>query len=162
MGSLLEVSWALFGVFAGGFVRRVKKCSFGLFLGAKSRGPLLQKHAIRTVHPSKIGDQLSIVYVLLHVSQRPPFWSPKACLGASNQTPTSMFFGTWYKVFILPRLGVPWRSNLDHFRHASWGYPAAEMCFFLVPGSVRVIFRSQVVSGPDYGRYLEPLWGVVS
>ena len=39
--------------------------------------------------------------------------------------------------------------------------PATEIRFFLVPGSHRVFFRSQVVSGPDFGAYLEALLAVL-
>ena len=145
-----------------GFAQHAKTCSLGMFFGLKSNCLLLQNHANRTVHPSKIEDKLSMVYVLLHVSQRPPFWSPEPCLGPSKQYPTSMFFGTWYKVFISARLGVSWGSNLDHFWHASWRYPGAQIQFFCGPGPYQVSFRSQVVSGPDFGRYLEPLLSVVS
>ena len=49
----------LFAVSEKLFVQYVKKCVFGPFLRAKSKGRLLQKHAIRTVHPPKIDDELS-------------------------------------------------------------------------------------------------------
>ena len=43
------------------FVQSVKKCALRLFLGAKSKGLLLQNHANRTVHPSKIEGVLPMV-----------------------------------------------------------------------------------------------------
>ena len=42
-------------------MRDVKKSSFRVFRGAESTGLLLQKHANRTVHPSKIEDVLPMV-----------------------------------------------------------------------------------------------------
>ena len=42
-------------------VRYLKKLSFGVFLGGKSIALLLQKHANRTVHPSKIEGVLPMV-----------------------------------------------------------------------------------------------------
>ena len=43
------------------FVRHVKKCCPGLFLGEKSPRLILQKHANRTVHLLKIKGALPIV-----------------------------------------------------------------------------------------------------
>ena len=79
LGSLLEGSGIFFLLSDQESVRNVKKCSFGVFRGAKSRGLLLQKHANRTVHPSKIEGVRSRVYVLLYVSQGHAFWSSNAC-----------------------------------------------------------------------------------
>ena len=42
-------------------MRFVQKLSFGVFLEAKSKRLVLQKHANRTVHPSKIEDVLPMV-----------------------------------------------------------------------------------------------------
>ena len=98
-----------------GFEQHAKTSSLGMFFGLKLNCLLLQNHANRTVHPSKIGHALTMAYVLPHVSPGDPFWSPKACLGDSKVYPTSMFCGTWYKVFILGRLRFVWRSNLKLF-----------------------------------------------
>ena len=49
------------------------------FFGVKSKCLLLQNHANRTVHPSKIEGERSMVYVRLHASQGHAFWSSKAC-----------------------------------------------------------------------------------
>ena len=101
-------------------MRYVKKSVSGVFLGEKSTRLVLQKHANRTVHPSKIEGVLPMVQRLLHVFQRPLFWFQKDGFGASKQYPTSMFVATLDEVFILGLLGVSWRSNLDLFWHASY------------------------------------------
>ena len=51
-----------------GLVWHVKRCVLSLLLGVKSNGLLLQNYANRTVHPSKIEDELSMVYVFRNVS----------------------------------------------------------------------------------------------
>ena len=50
-----------------------------------------------------------------------------------------------------------WSSSGMHLR----GTQVPKFVFFVL-GSVRVIFRSQVVAGLAFGRYLEPLLGVGS
>ena len=75
-------------------VRYVKKSVSGVFLGEKSTRLVLQKHANRTVHPSKIEGFLPMVQSLQHVSQRFLFLLPKARFGGSKQYPTCMFLGT--------------------------------------------------------------------
>ena len=50
----------------------------------------------------------------------------------SSRLPLS--FGAWFRSFILSRLGVSRRSNLESFWHASWMYPDAQIRFFSVPG----------------------------
>ena len=94
LGSLLEGSGTFSLVSEQDSVRYVKKFSFRVFCGAKSTRLVLQKHANRTVHPSKIEGVLPMVQSLVHVSQRPLFWFPKACFGGSKQYPTCMFLGT--------------------------------------------------------------------
>ena len=59
-------------------VRHVKKLSFRVFLGAKSKRLVLQKHANRTVHPSKIEGARPLLSVLLPASQGGPFWGFKS------------------------------------------------------------------------------------
>ena len=59
-------------------MRHVKKLYFGVLLGAKSIGLLLQKHANRTVHPSKIEGVRSLLSVLLHAAQGGPLWDLKS------------------------------------------------------------------------------------
>ena len=63
MGCLLDGSGSLFSGLRTDqeFVRNVKKCCLGVFLGEKSTRLVLQKHANRTVHPSKIEDVLPMV-----------------------------------------------------------------------------------------------------
>ena len=68
---LLKTPEESFGVLFGGFLeplfvvsemlfmQYMKKCVSGPFLRAKSKGRPWQKRAIRTVHPSKIDDELS-------------------------------------------------------------------------------------------------------
>ena len=46
------------------FVRDVKKCCLGVFLGEKSRRLVLQKHANRIVYRSKIEDRPVLVCIL--------------------------------------------------------------------------------------------------
>ena len=95
---VLGLFWRALGPFSLGseqqFLRDVRKCCLGVFLGEKSTRLVLQKHANRTVHPLKIEGVLPTVQRLLHMFQRPLFWFPKAGFGASKQYPTSMFFGT--------------------------------------------------------------------
>ena len=76
------------------FVMYAKKSSLGVFLGAKSIGLRLQKHANRAVHPLKIEGVLAMVQSFQHVSQRLLFCHPKARFGGSKQHPACMFLGT--------------------------------------------------------------------
>ena len=61
MGSLLKVLGPSFVLSEQDCVRHVKKVSFGVFLGTKSKRLVLQKHANRTVHPLKIEGVLPMV-----------------------------------------------------------------------------------------------------
>ena len=66
-GVFWSVFWRVLGahvaVSDSGFVQHVKKSPLGVFLQAKIKGLRLQKHANRTVHPSKIEGELSVAYV---------------------------------------------------------------------------------------------------
>ena len=100
------------------FVRYVKKSSFGVFLGAKSKGLLLQKQANRTVHLSKIEEALPQDYVLPNDPQGDTFCLVKAYSGGFKLYHKSLLFGTWCQLLILDSLGVVWGANLDPFWHA--------------------------------------------
>ena len=82
--------WRALGPFSLGseqqFLRDVRKCCLGVFLGEKSTRLVLQKHANRTVHPSKIEGVLPTVQRLLHMFQRPYFGSQKLVLELPNST----------------------------------------------------------------------------
>ena len=67
-GAFWRLLGPLFVISDKEFVQYAKKCSFGLFLGAKSKDLHLQNLANRTVHPSKIKDALSMVYDFRNVS----------------------------------------------------------------------------------------------
>ena len=137
MGSLLECFEASFWVLGRRVCAVCEKVLFQLFWRGKSKGLLVQNHANRTVYPLKIEDQLSIAYVFLLVFQRAPFWPLKACLGASNQTLTSMFFSTLHKVFVLDCLGASWGSNLSSSGMHLGGTQTPKFGFFLVLSRIR-------------------------
>ena len=61
LGSPLEASRTFFPALRPGVCKVSEKDSFGVFLGGKSIRLLLQKHANRTVHPSKIEGVLPMV-----------------------------------------------------------------------------------------------------
>ena len=56
---------------------------------------------------------------------------------------------------VLDCLGHIWKANLGAFWRASWRNTAAQLLFFLVLGTRRVFFCSQVVSRSDFGASLE-------
>ena len=54
-----------------GFVQHVKKCSLGMFLGAKSKDLGLQNHANRKVHPAKNEeDRFCTVYQSMQLAKK--------------------------------------------------------------------------------------------
>ena len=69
----------------------------------------------RTVHPSKIEEELSMAYVLKNVSQLDSFWFPRSLSWGFQTVPNFMFLCTWYSVFVSARPGVIWRSKLQIF-----------------------------------------------
>ena len=73
-------------------MRHVKKVPFGVFLGAKSKRLVLQKHANRTVHPSKIEGVRPLLSVLPHASQGGPFWALKSAFLSLQLVPDVLVF----------------------------------------------------------------------
>ena len=63
------------------FVRDVKKCCPGLFLGEKSTRLVLQKYVNRTVHPSKIEGVLRMAYIFQKGFLKTTFCSAEASSG---------------------------------------------------------------------------------
>ena len=59
----------------------MKKFSFGVFLGAKSKGLPLQNHANRTVYPSKIEGELPMAYIFQNGFLKTAFCCAKASSG---------------------------------------------------------------------------------
>ena len=101
-----------------GFVQYVKKCPLEVFLGAKSKGLLLQNHANRRVHPSKIEGALPMAYVFQKGFLEDTFCSAKAYFGGFKLYAKSWLFATSYELLILDCLGVVWVFNLDPFWRA--------------------------------------------
>ena len=89
-----------------------EKVFFGLFHGARIHVRRLQKHANRTVHPSKIKGEFILAYVFRNVFQSGLFCFLKAFLDASNCTQNS------YSFMILECLVTLWRMILGPFWHA--------------------------------------------
>ena len=99
-------------------VRHVKKVSFGVFLGAKSKRLVLQKHANRTVHPLKIEGVLPMAYIFQKGLLKTAFCSTKASSGGFKLYPKALIFGTSYEVLIFDCLGVVLGTNLSLFWRA--------------------------------------------
>ena len=84
LGFILQVLGTLFAVFAGDFVRQVKKCSRALVFVANLQELPLQKHANRTVRPLKIDEELMPQSVFRHVLKTCSFLLQKLILWALN------------------------------------------------------------------------------
>ena len=139
-GSFWKLLGILFAVFAGGFMRQVKKCCLGLFFVANPKQLPLQKQANRTVHPLKIDDALMTVCISRHVFKTPPFFVPKAQSVASKLAYKLMFFGIRCKSLFLGALGSVWRSNLDSSWRARWRTRPPKIYFFLALAAPECFF----------------------
>ena len=142
------------------FVLSMKKCPLGLFLGAKIRGLLLQNHANRTVHPSKMEGALLQDYVRPYASQGIHFASQKLTLKASNCTTSHCYLVCCANSsFRLPLalFGMAFGSLLAQMMRG----PAAKNCLFGASGSLRAFFAFPLPLELSFRWYLEPLLRVL-
>ena len=128
LGFILEVLGTLFAVFAGDFVRQVKKCSRALVFVANLQELPLQKHANRTVQPLKIGEELMPQSIFRHNAS---IFASKAHSVASKLVCRLMLFDIRYKSWVLGAPRGVWRSKLEPFWRARWGTRLPKIGFFL-------------------------------
>ena len=132
-----------------------------MFLGSRSIGLLLQKHANRTVHPSKIEGVRSLLSVLLHAAQGGPLWDLKSAFLGFQLGPDFLVFQPLVQTLHFESFRCLQEVKFVTLLVCSWMYPDAQIRFFLVLGKPVLFLGPRVVPWHEFGTHLEEFFAVL-